>query len=521
MSRRSYSDAQRGGNETLRGGARSDGLDLFDVIALAWSERGFIVIVFAVLFAIGVAASLTLIKPSFEAQSRLLVLLENNPTPAAAGAGGAFMLDQIMQSESELLGSGAVRRQTVAALGAETILGEPVSGNADGAALRALDSSLTISREPYSSALVASYEAGNADQAALILNAVVDSYLAYRQEILVEAGIETVTERRQQADQAVAEAQSALDAFLATHSLANFVSDKSAAETSVTTLHDRVRTASADRDAARAGAQALENRLNNIPANIELYVENGASTLLLDRRVEREQLLSRYQPGAPPVVAIEREISAIQSLLDAGGAEGLGQRRTGVNPVRQALETELATRRANADQEANRVAVFERQLGEAQGDVSRLRGLEPEYTRLAQDVTAAEETAAGFAAQEAVAAARRSLGPGAADAVRVFDRATPPLRGSSMKKLALMAAFVFAAGVAVFLGLIKGYWRAYIAARRPAQRHAPTQAVNQAAAPRYREPQPVQPVEAPARPDPLGEALVGLPVLARIPDRSA
>ena len=57
MSRRPYSDAQRGGNETLRDGARSDGLDLFDVIALAWSERGFIAIVFAVLFAIGVAGA--------------------------------------------------------------------------------------------------------------------------------------------------------------------------------------------------------------------------------------------------------------------------------------------------------------------------------------------------------------------------------------------------------------------------------------------------------------------------------
>lgn len=517
MSRRPDSDAHRGGNETLRESARSDGLDLFDVIALAWSEKGFIAIIFAVLFAIGVAASLTLIKPSFEAQSRLLVLLENDPTPAAAGAGGAFMLDQIMQSESELLGSGAVRRQTLVALGAETILGEPVTGNADSAALQALRSSLGISREPFSSALVASYEADDADRAALILNAVIDAYLAYRQEILVEAGIETVAERRLQADQAVGEAQRALDVFLSANALANFVSDKTASETSVTTLQDRLRTASADRDAARAGAQALESRLNNIPVNIELYVENGASTLLLDRRVEREQLLSRYQPGAPPVVALEREIEAIEGLLAAGGAEGLGQRRTGVNPVRQSLETELATRRANADQEANRVVVFERQLRAAQAEVSRLRGLEPEYTRLAQNVTAAEETAATFAGQEAIAAARRSLGPGAADAVRVFDRATPPLRGSSMKKLALMAAFVFAAGIALFLGLIKSYWRAYIAAQRPPQRQAPA-----AVQPHpYREPQRAQSADVAARADPLAEALIGMPVLARIPDRSA
>ena len=152
--------------------------------------------------------------------------------------------------------------------------------------------------------------------------------------------------------------------------------------------------------------------------------------------------------------------------------------------------------------------------------MARLRALEPEYTRLAQNISAAEETAAGFAAQEAVAAARSSLGPGAADAVRVFDRATPPLRGSSMKKLALMASFVFAAGVAMVLGLIRGYWQVYMAAQRvpaPQSRPAPQQA--------YREPELVYPqaqaAQAVQRPDPLDEALVGLPVLARISDRSA
>ena len=79
------------------GGGSREGLDLFDVLALAWAQKGFIALIFAVLFAAGVAAVLLLVKPSYEAESRLLVLLENDPTPSAAGAGGAFMLDQIMQ----------------------------------------------------------------------------------------------------------------------------------------------------------------------------------------------------------------------------------------------------------------------------------------------------------------------------------------------------------------------------------------------------------------------------------------
>lgn len=514
MTRASNSSAPPSGYSTLSAPADRGGLDLFDVIALAWSQRGFIALIFAVLFALGVAASLTLVKPSYEAQTRLLILLEGDPTPAAAGTGGAFMLDQIMQSESELLGSAAVQRLALETLGPETVLGEPGS---ETVALRALASSFSVDRAPNSSALMASYEAGDADRAALVLNTLVDTYLAYRQQVLVSAGAEALAGRRVQADEAVVAARGALDAFLSEHALANFDSDKLAAETSVTTLQDRLRTARADRDSAAAGAEALSQRLGNIPESIELYVENGASTLLLDRRVERQQLLSRYQPSAPPVLAVEREIAAIEGFLASGAGQGLGQRRTGANPVRQAMESELATRRANAEAEANRAVVLERQLRVAQGEVARLRGLEAEHTRLAQNVNGAVEAAALLAGQEAVAAARRPLGTSSADAVRVFDRATPPLQAQSMKKIALLASAVLAAGVAVFAGLIRGYWVSYLSRPHSLAPSAPVEHADiyanryAGAAAAYETPPPVQPVDPAA----------GLPVLARISDRTA
>lgn len=485
-------------------------LDLFDVIALAWSEKGFIALVFAVLFALGAAASLTMLKPSYTAESRLLILLENDPTPNAAGAGGAFMLPQIMQSESELLGSEAVRRIALESLGTAAIVDQPYSDAAERASLKALSSGFSISREPNSTALVAQFEADNPERSALILNAIVDAYLGYRQQILIETGVDSLAGRRQQADIVVAGAQAELDLFLTENRLANFASDKLAAETSVTVLQDRLRTARADRDAANAGATALRERLANIPENIALYIENGASNRLLDRRVERQQLLARYQASAPPVVAIEREIEALEALIASGATNGLGTIRTGINPVRQAMETDLSTRLANARAESDRVSRLEQQLRSAQDEVARLRGLEPAYTRLAQNVTASETAAAEIAGQEAVAAARRSLGPGAADAVRVFDRASPPLEGSSMKKLGLIGSFVIAAGVAVLLGLLRGYWNAYVGQRRaplPRPRAVPAEETAPAAAT-------PEPMRAAAN-----DAFADLPILARIADR--
>lgn len=472
-------------------------LDLFDVLALAWAERGFIALVFAVLFALGVAGAMLTMKTSYTAESRFLVLLNEDPTPAAAGWGDGFMLNQVMQSESELLSSDAVRRLALDTLGPEAILGEPVDGDGRVAALKVLRGGFGVSREPNSSALNASFEADDPQRAALVLNAIVDAYLAYREQVLVETGVTGLGVRREQANAAVAASRSRLDAFLDEHGLSNFETEQQTAQNLLGNLTDRLNGARADRDAARAGAEALRQRLEQIPERIELYVENGVSGRLLDLRAERASLLSRYQPGAPAVAAVEREIAALEAFVASGATAGEGQRRSGANPVRQELESELATREADARSRAALAVSLEQQLRDVRTDSERLRGLETDYTHLAQNVSAAEEAAAAIAGLEASAEARRSPSLGAADAVRVIDRATPPLEGASMKKLALLASAVLAMGVALFLGLLRGYWRTYVAAGA------------------LRRPHPARETPEPA--NDYGD----LPVLARIADRSA
>lgn len=489
-------------------------LDLFDVLALAWSERGFIVLVAAVLMAIGVAASLTLLKPSYTAESRLLVLLNDDPTPAAAGWGDGFMLNQVMQSESELLSSNAVRELTFETLGAEAILGEPVAGDGRVPALKTLRSGFSVSRAPNSSALNARFETGDPDRAALILNAMVTSYLAYREQILVETGVSGLSDLRRQADVALAESEAALEAFLRANGLSNFETEQQTAQNLLGNLTDRINTAESSHESYLAGAAALRERLNQIPEQIELYVENGVSGRLLDLRAERASLLSRYQEGAPAVAAVDREIAALQSFIETGATDGQGQSRTGPNPVRQELESELATREANARAEASLVTALQQQLATTRQDIQRLRTLNPAYTRLAQDVAAAEAAASNIAALEADALASRSQAPGAADFVRVIDRAVPPLDGASMKKLGLVASAVLSFGVALFLGLLRGYWRTYLAPGLQSRSRGGPAPISPSGAPAFA-------ARAEDVPVPANDPFEGLPVLARITDRTA
>jgi hypothetical protein len=59
--------------------------------------------------------------------------------------------------------------------------------------------------------------------------------------------------------------------------------------------------------------------------------------------------------------------------------------------------------------------------------------------------------------QAADAMARRDMPPGGADAIRIVSRATPPVQAQSKRKLAVMAVGVLAGGIALLLGLIRGY----------------------------------------------------------------
>lgn len=519
-------------------------MDLFDLLALAWSQRGLILVLFAVIFAVGVAASMTLLKPSYQAGLPLLVVLEDDPTPNTAGTGAEFQLDAIMQSEAEILASDAVLRRAVQEVGPAVLLnGE---ANSESLALRFLRTGFSVDRAPNASILNASFEAGDPDQAARALNAIVDAYLAYREDVLVGSGVAGIVEQRARASEAYDAALSQLNAYLVANGISNFDADKLAAETRVSTIQDRLISARADRDAARAAVAALNRRLAEIPQSVELYVENGVSGVLLERRAERANLLARYQPTAPAVQAVDREIAAIEDFIASGAADGLGQRRVGINPIYQAMETDRAAREATALAEAGRVTALDDQLISARNEVARLRQLEPEFVRLSQDVNAYAQTTGRLAGLEAAAETRTAMAGGVADTIRVFDRAQPPVEGSSLKKLGLVASFVLAAGVSLFVGLVRGYVKTYLpgppvrvspSSQRagssqgramdqaaPGQAEAPTAAAHPrpqvAAAAAMSAPPPMAPHPV-SRPVPTAAqaALADLPVVARIRER--
>lgn len=473
-------------------------LDLFDLIAIVWTQKLLIILIFLALFIPGALAAYALLTPSYEAHSRLLVLLdEDNPTPGAAGSGGAFVLDQVLQSEIQILDSDAVRRRALERRGA------PVSPGA----IRTLRSGFSVTRAPNASVITASYEADDPEVAANVLNAIVDAYLAYRQEVLIGDGAGQLRARLTRAEIVAEAASTELRAFLNAHGLADFEAERAAVVERITTLQTRLLAAEADAGAARAGMEAIAARLREIPQSIEHYVENDVTGQLLALEVRRRDLLASYLPDAPPVVAIEREIAALREFVQAGGANGAGQRRTGANPVYQELDAARLQQAAAAASQTRLASMLSAQLADARAEADRLRALAPAYDRLRREAEAAETAAERLSAQSANAVAQASGSPDAADSVRIVERAEPPAEAKSMRKMGVLAAGVLALGVAGLIALLRGY---FVNWREPGPRRA--------GLPRSPDPggQPARSAtrhrKAPAR-EPL-------PVLARVGQRS-
>jgi uncharacterized protein involved in exopolysaccharide biosynthesis len=477
-------------------------LDLFDLIEMIWSQRVIIVVVFLLLFAVGAVGSILMLDRSYEAKARLLVLLDDEDlTPGAAGSGDGFILEQVMQSEAEILNSEAVRRRALETIGPAAIL---PAGGTEARALRALRQGFAVQRAPNASVLIPVFEGDDPVRSEMILNAIVDAYIAYRQVVLTGDGASGISERRIQADTAHAIALASLDTFLQEHDITDYEADRSAAITRVSTLQNQLLTAQSEAQAASSAASAMAARVSGMPETIELYVESSAENQLAELRLERERLLARYLETAPAVIAINREISELEEFIAGGGVAGLGNTRTGVNEVRSALVEEQMRQEVRASSQTSLAAAVRRQLRAAQQEIQRLRDLAPEYRRLAQDVAATETAATGLATQQAEAEARQSLAPGSADAVRIVERAYAPPEGSSLKKLGIAASFVFAAGTAILLGLLRGYWINHVSPNAPARPLPRGQSAGRAAH---------------NGPQPMPSHVAGVPVLIRTPQR--
>ncbi len=444
-----------------------------DIAAMLWRQLPWMILTF--LAAAIVAAVVAFRMPTtYPAHASLLIRLGQayvyQPQVGDAARGAAPDNDQVVQSELEILQSDAVKVKVIEDIGLARLypkLGKDYA-TADPAkrealqqeAMRAITTGLKVVSAPDTAIARLTYTDKDPVRAALILNTLVDEYLRYRKTVLVDRNLGALDQQRQSFQTQLDAADNAYQKFLADNGIGDFDTEKA----SLGQLYSQLLA-----DSYSVGAQTAEvqgrfgvtvKEVASAQPEIGLYrdLDHTAQDKLLQLKVDRQDLLSRYQPNAQPVRDIDQKIAGQESLVASGRATGPGAQRIGVNPVYQSLQTERNQLEAQAVSLKGRKASLSDELAQITARRQKLASLEPQYQALARqrDLLSTNLRALTQRVEESQAA--QALAQSGDDgSIKVIERAYPPAKGSSLKTPVLGVGVAFAVFAAVCVGLLGGF----------------------------------------------------------------
>jgi len=456
-----------------------------DVLGLLLREIVLMAVIFCLIFGAGVAVALHLPK-DYTANASLLMQLGKDyvydPLAGDAARGAIASIDEVVQSEVEILNSTELKRRVIRRLGYKVILPtspalwDPVTdaqkSAADTAALRVLQSGLGTATAPQDNVVRLSFKFPDGESAALILNTLIDEYQTYRQEVFTDATGPVLQQQKADFDQQLAAADAAYQSFLAQ----NGVGDFEAAKATYAKVYDQVQT---DLYTARATVAQDHAKLSEIDANLKTLNPEMSTERDLDLTIparilalqqQKQEMLSRYLPDSQPIKDLDAQIASLQTMVSAGQGVGEKDHKMGVNPVYQGLVTQKLDLESDIAAQAGRIAQLEAQADQVTKKAQSLLGVEAQYNTLAATRDSLQNNIKTFTQRIEENDAQRHMTKGADDAVRVVEKASPPDRPKSLKGIVLILSFLFAAMTALCAGALriltrKGFVNAGMAAK--------------------------------------------------------
>jgi uncharacterized protein involved in exopolysaccharide biosynthesis len=444
-----------------------------DIAVLLWRERFWMALVFLIFAVGGLALALTL-KTVYPAQSSLLVRLGQEyvyqPRVGDAARGAVPDSDAVIQAEVEILSSAQVKEKVIERIGVEKLfpsLGEGYAQAGEdrqrilmGRAVAAMAKGLKVSTAPGTPVVRLTYEHPDPILAARVLNTLLEEYLVYRRSILLDNAAPLEAQRKAFQDR-LGQADQAYENFLGSNNIGDFEAEKASLSQLQASLEQQKLAADSQLQEREGRLAGLQSQSGQVTPEIGLYrdVDHVAQDKLLDLRMQREALLSRYKPDAAPVLDLDVQIAGLQKAMGQGAVQTEGARRIGVNPVYQTLMSdriqltaEIAALKKSSEALSQQVdQVTERQL--------RLAQLEPQYQGLTRDRDVLQNNVRDFTVKEQETQAADAIARQGNDNISIIERAVVPTQGKSLKLPVVILALLLGAFTALCVGLLKMFLR--------------------------------------------------------------
>ncbi len=459
----SFEEDWSAGPHALRPRLGASGLALY-----LWRAKWLMAAVFTAV-ALAAAPVIVHLPTKYEAKSRLLVSIGEEyvfrPRVGADGAGLTPEFEQLVQSEIELMRSPVVADQVIERFGLARLYPDFLEGRRftsrdalQTAATEALLEDFSADAAPRSGIIRAAFRHRDPALSADVLNAIIGAYLAYRSNVFASTSTDALAQQRQSLEAELLEAEAAIRAFLRVNNISDFESERAAAQNLARLIADDLFRAESRARAVDAEVAALRRRLAATPADVDLFVEDSSTEALRALEIEREDLLSRYQPESRPVRAIDRRIAQVRAFLD-DSPSAAGTVRRGPNPVHQEIETRLATLEGESRALSAQIAEISLQRDDMRERQARLSDLSPRWLELQRNRQVLEDSLRAVSARELEARSLADLSRRDADNIRVLEPARASQEGDSLKVPLALLAFVCAIIAALAMGFVYAFTR--------------------------------------------------------------
>ena len=305
-----------------------------------------------------------------------------------------------------------------------------------------MDSDFFVGARPKSSIIDMSYKHEDPQLAVSTLNALMDAYMSYRRTVFVEGAGDLIAQRREDTEIQLKQVDRQISAFLRDNNISDFDSEQKGAAKRTEDLKALLNTERARIVETEKALAIVEDQLRQVPATINLYVDDRASNRIAQAELELKQLLAKYLPTSAPVRQKQRELEELKSLLAANGGQATGGRRVGPNTVHQALLTRRNTLQATANSLREKEFALQRQLDSVDAKLARLTGLSPAYNDLLRERDTLTDRLKTYLSKEQEALINQSQAEASAENVREISRATYPIKGRNMRALTFVLAMM-------------------------------------------------------------------------------
>ncbi len=293
--------------------------------------------------------------------------------------------------------------------------------------------------------------------AARLANALAEVFVERTLQIRVEEAQEDLNRYLSQLDEArirVRLADTAVLGFQQEHEVSDFDEETKARLIDLSRLESEHRTVVAEVDGlitARAELQAAIAVQPETTVNSTLY-RNPLRKRLEEFRWQLKEARSRYTDNNPKVVKLQREIAALELVLDENGEQSAPERTDGPNELRQDMQLRMHTLNDEIRKTEGRASGLALSVQEIRAKLSYLSAREKEYAALKANQDAARQLESSLAAKAEEARVAAFSGEAAFHVLELA--AVPANPAPSGRKLMVAAGMILGLGFGLALALL-------------------------------------------------------------------